>query len=60
MERAQQLVDRMVAARVATTQAVSAGPGVAPGYVEETAKLIEKNALRIAGRLSRPAERLRG
>ncbi|WP_417522589.1 type II toxin-antitoxin system HipA family toxin [Marinovum sp.] len=58
MDRVQQLVDRMVAARVATTKGVSAGPGVTPGYVEETARLIEKNALRIAGRLSRPAARL--
>ena len=49
--RVQQLVDGMVANRVAATQAVTALPGCTPGYVEEAAALIEENALRIGGRL---------
>ena len=40
----------MVAQRVAVTQTVSALPGATTGYVEEAARLIEENALRIVGR----------
>jgi serine/threonine-protein kinase HipA len=50
-KRVQELVDALVAKRVAVTQAVQALPGCTPCYVAETATLIEDNALRIAGRL---------
>ncbi len=50
-KRVQELVDGLVAKRVAATEAVQALPGCTPGYVEEAATLIEENALRIAGRL---------
>lgn len=49
--RVQELIDSMVANRVAVTQAVAALPGCTPGYVEEVSALIEENALRIGGRL---------
>lgn len=49
--RVQELIDRMVANRVAVTELVAALPGASPGYVEEVATLIEENAMRIAGRL---------
>ena len=49
--RVQELVDRLVAKRVAETEAVAALPGSASGYVEQAADLVEQNALRIAGRL---------
>ena len=49
--RVQELIDKMVASRVAVTEAVSAQPGCAKGYLEQAASLIEDNALRIAGRL---------
>ena len=49
--RVQELVDAMIGARVAVTATVSALPGATAGYVEQTAALVEENALRIAGRL---------
>lgn len=49
--RVEELVDRLVANRVAVTEAVAALPGCTSGYVEEAAALIEDNALRIGGRL---------
>lgn len=51
LERVRQLVDRMVAARVSVTEAVVAMPFASEGYVEQTAEAVERNALRIAGRL---------
>lgn len=53
-KRVQDLVDGLVARRVAVTNAVAALPGCAVGYVEEAAALIEDNALRIEGRLRDP------
>jgi serine/threonine-protein kinase HipA len=50
-KRVGELVDAMVANRVAVTLAVSALPEATKGYVEEAATLIEENALRILGRL---------
>lgn len=50
-KRVQELVDAMVASRVAVTRAVTAQPGCTQGYAEQSASLIEENALRIAGRL---------
>ena len=50
-KRVQELVDALVANRVAVTQSVAALPGCAGGYAEEVADLIENNSLRIAGRL---------
>lgn len=50
-KRVQDLIDLMVAHRVAVTEAVAALPGTTRGYVEEAAELIEGNALRVAGRL---------
>lgn len=52
-QRVQELVDAMVADRVAVTQAVAGFDGSARGYVEQAAELIETNALRIAGRLQK-------
>ncbi len=52
--RVQELVDGLVARRVAVTEAVATLRGSTPGYVEQAADLIERNALRIAGRLHRP------
>lgn len=49
--RVQELVDAMVASRVAATAKVSGQPGATSGVVEEVAALVEGNALRIAGRL---------
>lgn len=49
--RVADLIDQMVACRVAVVEEVSALPGILPGYVEEVAGLVERNALRIAGRL---------
>jgi len=49
--RVQELVDGVVGARVGVTSAVAALPGSSAGYVEETAGLVEQNALRVAGRL---------
>ena len=51
MDRIQQLVDRMVEARVAVTKEVTSFPGATTGYVAEAAEQVETNALRIAGRL---------
>lgn len=51
LERVRQLVDRMVAARVSVTEEVAAMPYASEGYVEQTAEAVERNALRIAGRL---------
>jgi serine/threonine-protein kinase HipA len=50
-KRIQELVDAMVARRVAVTKTVTTQPGCTSGYVEQAAGLIEENALRIAGRL---------
>ncbi|WP_299950240.1 HipA domain-containing protein [Hyphomonas sp. BRH_c22] len=50
-KRVQELVDALLANRVAVSQAIAALPGSSRGYVEETAGLVEENALRIAGRL---------
>ncbi|MBB40035.1 MULTISPECIES: type II toxin-antitoxin system HipA family toxin [unclassified Hyphomonas] len=54
-KRVQELVDAMVARRVAVTNAVAAQPGCTTGYVEQAASLIEANALRVAGRLRQAA-----
>lgn len=49
--RVQELVDRLVAARVHVTKEVAGLPGAAVGYVAQTAEAVEGNALRMAGRL---------
>jgi len=49
--RVQDLVDAMVEARVAATAFVSAQQGATTQIVEHVATLLEKNALRISGRL---------
>ena len=49
--RVQELIDAMVASRVAATALVAGQPGAMAGIVEEIAALVEGNALRIAGRL---------
>ncbi|MTH79958.1 type II toxin-antitoxin system HipA family toxin [Paracoccus aestuariivivens] len=49
--RVQELVDKMVANRVAVTEQVAALAGATEGYAAEAAELIEENARRIAGRL---------
>lgn len=49
--RVQELVDLMVAKRVEVTQSLINLDASVEGYVGETARLIEENALRIAGRL---------
>jgi serine/threonine-protein kinase HipA len=41
----------MVAQRVAVSDSVAAMPASTKGYVEEAARLIEANALRIVGRI---------
>lgn len=50
-KRVQEIVDALIARRVAVTEAVTALPGSVSGYAQEAAGLIEANALRIAGRL---------
>lgn len=50
-KRVQELVDGLVAQRVTVSNAVTSLAGSANGYVQEAARLIEENALRIAGRL---------
>jgi serine/threonine-protein kinase HipA len=50
-KRVQDFVDMMVGNRVKVSLLVAAVPGVTAGYVDQTAELIEANALRIAGRL---------
>lgn len=52
--RVQQLVDLIVAYRVPITKRVSGYEAATKGYVEEVAQVIERNALRIAGRLADP------
>jgi serine/threonine-protein kinase HipA len=49
--RVQQIVDAMVANRAHVTAEVTALPGATEGYVVQTAKAVEENALRMAGRL---------
>jgi len=49
--RVQQIVDVLVANRVKITAEVSALPGATKGYVAQTAKAVEANLLRMAGRL---------
>lgn len=49
--RVAELVDRIVESRRTVTRQVVALPAIVPGYVEQAAELIERNALRIAGRL---------
>ena len=49
--RVQELVDAMVTARVEAMAIVSDQQGAVTEIVEHVATLIEKNALRIAGRL---------
>jgi serine/threonine-protein kinase HipA len=49
--RVQQIVDVLVANRVKITAEVSALPGATKGYVAQTAKAVEANSLRMAGRL---------
>lgn len=49
--RVQQIVDAMVANRALVTAEVTALSGATDGYVGQTAEAVEKNALRIAGRL---------
>lgn len=53
--RVQDLVDRMVAARVAASDAVASQPGASPEMVAHVAGLVEANALRILGRLTEAA-----
>ena len=50
-KRVQELTDGLVTQRVAVSEAVASLPGSAEGFVEQTARLVEENALRIAGRL---------
>ena len=50
-KRVKELVHGIVAKRALVTETVAALPGSAGDYVREAAALIEKNALRIAGRL---------
>ena len=61
-KRVQEIVDCIVAKKVAVTGAVAALPGATTGYVEQTANAVENNALRIAGRLksNRKAAQLPG
>jgi serine/threonine-protein kinase HipA len=49
--RVQQIVDAMVANRAKVTDDVTALLGATEGYVVQTAKAVEENALRMAGRL---------
>ena len=49
--RVRQLVDALVAKRVAVSAEVAALPGASDGYVVQTAEAVEANALRMAGRL---------
>jgi len=49
--RVREIVDALVAHRVAATNHVAALAGRSAGYAEQAADLIEQNALRIAGRL---------
>jgi serine/threonine-protein kinase HipA len=49
--RVQELVDRLVAGRVAVTSEVATLAGATEGYVVQTAEAVEANALRMAGRL---------
>lgn len=51
LDRVRQLVDRMVATRVSVSEEVAEMPYASEGYVEQTAEAVERNALRIAGRL---------
>lgn len=51
--RVQELVDAMVVARVEATAIVSGQQGAVVEIVEHVAALVERNALRIAGRLGR-------
>ncbi len=55
--RVQEMVDDLVAKRVAATEAASKFSASAAGYVEQAASLIEDHALRIAGRLLRTPSR---
>ena len=50
-QRVQELVDAIIANRVAVARTVASLAGVTQGYVEQAAELIEDNALRITGRL---------
>lgn len=52
MRRVQQLAEHMVAARAATSRRVVFLDGATAGHIEEIAKRIEANALKIAGRVS--------
>jgi serine/threonine-protein kinase HipA len=47
--RVQQIVDAMVANRAKITAEVTALAGAIEGYVVQTAKAVEENALRMAG-----------
>lgn len=49
--RAGELIDAMLATRVAATKRVSAFPGATPEIVEHVAELVEGNALRIGDHL---------
>ena len=49
--RVQQIVDALVANRAKITEEVAALPGATEGYVMQTAEAVERNALRMAGRL---------
>lgn len=51
-KRVQELIDAIVAKRVQVETKVSALPGATPGYVQQAAEHIVKDALRIGGRLS--------
>ena len=52
-KRVRKLVDACIANRATVTEAVAALPGSRGGYAEETAGLVEENALQIAGRLGK-------
>lgn len=49
--RVGELIDAMVASRIEATERISSLPGATPEMVEHVAELVERNALRIGGRL---------
>lgn len=54
--RVDELIDKIVAHRVAVVEEVASLPGVTRGYIDQAAALIEANALRISGRLRPSAQ----
>ena len=51
LNRVQELIDGIVAHRLPVTEDVAHLPGATEGYTVQTAELVERNALRLAGRL---------